>query len=109
MRNGLGVITDGHRQMRYRLAGFRDDHLRDQTAVAGGVVALEAQQAGSTFARERLRLRQFRLRPVGRHMVAENNLHALRMAGTDGIPARFRRAQALQMNIGNAGFVQRGG
>ncbi len=33
------------RQMRDRLAGFRDDHLGDEAAMAGVVVALEAQQA----------------------------------------------------------------
>ena len=47
--------------MHDRLAGFGGDHLGDQAAVAGCVVALEAQQARRAFPSELLGLDKFGL------------------------------------------------
>jgi hypothetical protein len=56
-----------------------------------------------------LRVRQVRLRAIRTHVFAEDRFHPLRVAGTHRIAPRFRRAQALQMDIGDALLVQPGG
>ena len=56
-----GVALRRRDQMDHRLSSLRDDHLRDEAAVTGVVVTLEAQQAGRTFADKLFRLCQLRL------------------------------------------------
>ena len=89
------------------LAGLRHDHLGNELAVAGGVVAFEAQQARRPFPNQDFRLRQLRLRPVGRHVFAEDRFHPFGMTGAHSVASEFRRAEALQVDVANPVFIQR--
>ena len=62
-------------------AGLRD-HLRHNMSVTARRVLLETQQANTSLPRLRLRLREIRLRPIGRHVFAEDRLHDLRRCST---------------------------
>jgi hypothetical protein len=85
-RQRASLTPSFHGQMDNGLPCLNDDHLRNEPAVAGFVVAFEAQQARSPFAGKPFRLFQFRARPVGRHVLTENHLHAFRMAGAHRKP-----------------------
>jgi hypothetical protein len=61
--------------MDHGLPSFGDDHRGDQPAMTGGGVTFEVQQACRSFLGQHLRVRQFRLRPVGRHVVAAHGFH----------------------------------
>src|ERR1700733_9610289 len=84
--------------------GVGRDHLGHNAPVTAGRVVLEAQQAGSGFAGQQLRLAEISLSPIGRHMLAEYPLHDLGMARAHRVAPGFWRAEALQGDIGNALF-----
>ena len=86
---------------------FSNDHIRNEPAVAGVMVALEAQQARPPFASKPFRLCQFRARSVRCHVLAENHLHPFRMAGAHREPPCLRRAKPLQVDIPDPRLVER--
>jgi hypothetical protein len=94
-------------QMDDGLHCFSNDHLRNESAMAGVMVALETQQASTPFVSKLLRLCQFRTRPIGRHVLSENHLHTFRMAGAHRKPPGLWRAKPLQMNIPDPRLIER--
>jgi hypothetical protein len=79
--------------MIYHLAGFGDNHVRHQMAVAMAMITLKAEQTASPFRGQCLCLRQCQPGFPGIHMSFENRHHSLRMAGTDSVAPRFRRTK----------------
>ena len=107
---GYVARSPGRRvKMHNGLLGLRRDHLGDEAAMTRHRIPLEAQQARTSLPRQHLRLRQLRLRAVRRHVLAEDRFHPLGMAGAHRIAPWLRRAQSLQMHIGDALLIQPGG
>ena len=94
--------------MLHSLAGFGDDHVRHQVAMAVTMIAFKAQQAASRFARQAFRLGQRHLGFRRFHMGIENRHHAFRVASPDSIAAGLGRAEALQVDVTDPRLVKTG-
>lgn len=90
-------------------AGPFHEQVRYDRAVAGGVVALEAEQAAASPGREGCQAREVLLRGLGGHVLGEDAVQLGPVSGARGDPARLRGAESAEVDVADAARIERGG
>ena len=90
-------------------AGLPRDHVRHDRAVAGGVVALEAEQAAAAAGRQGGEVRELVPGGIGFHVLAEDAVQLGHVAGACRDPARLRGTEGAQVKVADAVRREGGG